>query len=166
MRSGGGVRYLPSPPPIGDTTPRRLSSRAWAHRRGRVGEVGGFALLRAGVVEQAGVAVARAVVGRQRRGHERAYTEHPVDRPRALVNAAEPDGTTRIGQRILDGSTGRWTTPDPTGLREDQGRLGNYVYAGDAPLTTVDPTGLSFSSFLQSVYNKASQVEQVTEASR
>jgi RHS repeat-associated protein len=91
----------------------------------------------------------------------------PSGVPGFTGGVAEPDGTTRIGQRVLDGSTGRWTTPDPTGLREDQGRLGNYVYAGDAPQTTVDPTGLtglSFSGIVQFVSSVGHGIQQATSA--
>jgi RHS repeat-associated protein len=90
-----------------------------------------------------------------------ALTSIPAGLPGFTGGVAEPDGTTRIGQRVLDGSTGRWTTPDPTGIREGEGRLGNYVYGADAPLTTVDPTGLTFS-VLQSVSNVADRIGQVT----
>jgi RHS repeat-associated protein len=54
---------------------------------------------------------------------------------------AGPDGTTRLGMRVLDGALGRWTTPDPTGLREVGGQDGLYVYVADDPVGSVDPTG-------------------------
>lgn len=54
-------------------------------------------------------------------------------------------GLTKFGTRYYDPTTGRWTQQDPIG-----GSIGNpqtvdrYVYAGDGPVSFVDPAGTSF----------------------
>jgi RHS repeat-associated protein len=52
-----------------------------------------------------------------------------------------PDGTTHLGARTLDSTTGRWTTQDPLSLRESKGQDSLYAYVDDSPLTLTDSTG-------------------------
>jgi RHS repeat-associated protein len=46
----------------------------------------------------------------------------------------------RFGARDYDPETGRWTAPDPLGLRGGDENL--YAYVSNAPLSASDPTGL------------------------
>jgi RHS repeat-associated protein len=48
-------------------------------------------------------------------------------------------GLVRFGARDYDPSVGRWTSKDPT--RFDGGQVNFYVYLGDDPVNSVDPTG-------------------------
>jgi RHS repeat-associated protein len=70
-----------------------------------------------------------------------------------------PNGTTLLGQRVLDPSTGRWTSPDPSGLREAGGTFGPYVYVRNNPLGLVDPSGMfSLSGVWNSITSAAKSV--------
>ena len=52
------------------------------------------------------------------------------------------NGLVRMGQRYYDPSAGRFITPERNFLRENDGRLGGYVYANNSPVLLSDPTGL------------------------
>jgi RHS repeat-associated protein len=52
------------------------------------------------------------------------------------------NGLVRMGQRYYDPTAGRFITPERDFLREDDGRLGGYVYAMNSPVLLSDPTGL------------------------
>jgi RHS repeat-associated protein len=66
----------------------------------------------------------------------------------------QPDGSTRLGQRTLDPTTGRWTTSDPTGLREDDQQDGLYTYVQNNPLALTDVTGLLSQRQINAINSK------------
>lgn len=56
--------------------------------------------------------------------------------------------------RYYDASVGRFISKDPLPHRDQVSRKAAYVYAGNSPVQHVDPTGLSFDTFLQN-YSRA-----------
>lgn len=52
----------------------------------------------------------------------------------------EHTGLVRFGARDYDPDAGRWTAKDPIGF--DGGQVNLYVYVGNDPLNTIDPSGL------------------------
>ena len=49
----------------------------------------------------------------------------------------DPNGTIKLGARYYDPTTARFTQTDPSGQEAN-----NYTYAGDNPISKMDPTGL------------------------
>jgi RHS repeat-associated protein len=51
-------------------------------------------------------------------------------------------GLYHFGERYYDPNTGSWTQPDPAGPSGDPTLTDPYVFAGDDPVNSVDPSGL------------------------
>src|SRR5664279_1189232 len=65
--------------------------------------------------------------------------------PGFVGGLTQPDTSIRFGARSLDPTTGRWTSLDPTGLRENNQRSSVYSYVQNDPERRTDVTGKSSS---------------------
>jgi RHS repeat-associated protein len=65
--------------------------------------------------------------------------------PRGFVGGTtEPTGLVRLGARMYDPSTGRFTSDDSVTDIDDPQQLEGYAYASNSPVTYSDPTGRHF----------------------
>jgi RHS repeat-associated protein len=58
-------------------------------------------------------------------------------------------GLYKVGLRYYDASAGRWTQRDPVDSPLDEQGWNRYIYAGDDPINSVDPSGALFGSVLK-----------------